>query len=679
MTLTTTPVNPKTLESSSKVVAALTNAASILGYSGSVTDTYGVSATANSVLVQADGKIVVVGSAYNVNTSSVDFAISRYNSNGSLDTTFIGDGRQTTDFGYDGAYSVSALAGGKLLVSGISVDPATNISYYVQSQYMSNGSLDTSFDGDGKASRVLTDTDSFGQGVATQADGKLLQLDTSTGFSVVRYGLDGELDPGFGTNGIVSTDFLTATGSTATPRQLAVQTDGKIVVAGNASNGSIALARYNTNGSLDSSFSTDGILTENFGSKVYANSVAVQADGKIVVAGYTLDSTGNNQLLLARFNADGSVDKQFNNVIPAKPGLSFTNTANLVTTEAGGTASFGVALKTAPHHDVFLTLTSNDATEGVFTSTQTPSQTVTFTPTNWNQVQTVSLKGVDDKIVDGDIAYIISTKVTSDDLTYDGMRSGTGLPIANIIVTNSDDDAPDTKYGDRDPRILQDDIYLNDVLIGGNGASDIYGKDGRDELHGGNGDDRLYGGYGDDVLYGEADNDQLEGEQGDDKLYGGDGNDTLNGGTGNDKLSGGNGNDVLDGNQGADTMDGGNGADTYYVDNAGDVVSDSGTDTGVVDTVNIASYISSTFKYTLGVGIENAVLNDTAKDADLTGNASNNTLTGNAFDNQLAGGDGTDTLKGGAGNDSLTGGSGNDQLLGGDGNDLVFGGAIRLC
>ena len=86
--------------------------------------------------------------------------------------------------------------------------------------------------------------------------------------------------------------------------------------------------------------------------------------------------------------------------------------------------------------------------------------------------------------------------------------------------------------------------------------------------------------------------------------------------------------------------------------NSGDVVSDSGTDTGVVDTVNIASYISSTYIYTLGAGIENAWLAPEAKDADLTGNASNNTLTGNAFDNQLAGGDGIDTLNGGAGNDS---------------------------
>ena len=376
-----------------------------------------------------------------------------------------------------------------------------------------------------------------------------------------------------------------------------------------------------------------------------------------VKASYT-DGHGHNESVLS--SATSKVQ------VAISPGITFSNTANLTTTEAGGTAAFGVALKTAPHHDVVLTLTSNDATEGMFASTQTTTQTLTFTPTNWNQVQTVTLKGVDDKIVDGNVDYTISTKVTSDDLNYDGMRSGTGLAIANIHVTNNDDDQPDEIYGDDGGHAI------NDYLIGGNGASDIYGLLGRDELHGGNGDDRLYGGYGDDVLYGEADNDQLEGEQGDDKLYGGDGNDTLNGGTGNDSLTGGNGDDVLDGGTGKDSMDGGNGSDTYYVDNSGDVVSDSGT-TGI-DTVNIASYISSTFTYTLGAGIENAWLSPDARDADLTGNTSNNTLTGNSFDNQLAGGDGTDTLNGGAGNDTLTGGNGSDQLDGGAGVDNLLGG-----
>ena len=515
--------NNRTIISSSNVSSTiLSNITPVLGYSGSVIDNYGGSATANNLLVQVNGKIVVVGSAYNANTGSFDFAISRYNSNGSLDTSFSSDGRQTTDFAYDSAYRVSALANGKLLVSGVSVNLVTQSRYYVQSQYMSNGSLDTSFDGDGKSSRVLKSTDGFGLGSATQVDGKLVQLDASNGFGVVRYNLNGTIDAGFGNKGIVNTSFLTATGSAVVARHLVIQGDGKIVVVGNTNHAGIALVRYNSNGSLDASFSGDGLLIKNFGDSVYANSVTVQADAKIVVAGYSQDNTGNNSLFLARFNADGNIDAQFNKVASVKPGVTFTNITNMVTTEVGGTTSFGLVLKAAPYYDVRIILTSSDATEGVFKINLSTTQTLIFTPANWNQVQTVSLKGVDDKLVDGDVAYIISTKVISDDINYDGMISGSGLSIANVLVNNTDDDAPDTQVGDKDPR------RKDDVLFGGNGASDINGKEGNDELHGGKGDDRLFGGNGNDALYGEA------------------GNDILTGGAGTDKLTGGLGSDIFD-------------------------------------------------------------------------------------------------------------------------------------
>jgi alpha-tubulin suppressor-like RCC1 family protein len=355
-------------------------------------------------------------------------------------------------------------------------------------------------------------------------------------------------------------------------------------------------------------------------------------------------------------------------------GIVFSHTANLATSEAGGTATFQVALRDVPRHDVSVKLTINDGSEGLFQASQADTFSMTFTAANWNRPQTVTLMGVDDRLVDGDMAYVISTSVTSDDLRYDGMRSGTGLPIANFAVINLDDDAPDELYGDAGG------VVTADLLNGGNGASDIYGRDGRDEIHGGNGNDRLYGGYGDDVLYGEADHDELEGDQGNDRLYGGDGKDTLTGGTGRDTLFGGNGNDVLDGSSDADTMNGGNGADTYYADNAGDVISDSGTD-GALDTVYLTAYLAG--GYTLGTGIDKGTLAAQANNASLTGNRGNNTLTGNASDNNLAGGDGADklnggdgadTLNGGVGNDILYAGSGNDSVNAGDGDDLIVGG-----
>ena len=344
------------------------------------------------------------------------------------------------------------------------------------------------------------------------------------------------------------------------------------------------------------------------------------------------------------------------------PGVVFTNSANLSVTEEGGSASFQVALRAQPRHDVVLSFAISDATEGVFAAMGKATLSLTFTASNWSAPQTVKLLGVDDKPNDGDMAFVISTSVKSNDLRYDGMRSGSGLPIANLTVINADDDAPDEIYGDVGGSATAD------LLRGRNGASDVYGLNGRDELYGGKGDDRLYGGYGDDVLYGEADDDELEGDQGNDKLYGDAGLDTLTGGTGKDSLYGGEGNDVLDGSSDTDSMDGGNGADVYYADNAGDVVKDSGTD-GAKDVLYLMAYLAG--GYTLGAGIDNGVLDALARNGKLTGNTGNNVLTGNASDNALNGGDGADTLNGGDGADSLNGGVGNDELYAGSGNDAV--------
>jgi hypothetical protein len=350
----------------------------------------------------------------------------------------------------------------------------------------------------------------------------------------------------------------------------------------------------------------------------------------------------------------------------ASAGVSFSNVSDLRTTEAGDGASYGVVLNKAPRQDVVLTLTINDESEGVFAAGKA-TQTLTFTSSNWNTAQTVTVKGVDDGATDGNITYSISTSIKSNDLNYDGMRSGMGLSVANVSVTNMDDDMTDEVRGTDG-----NDTPLN----GGNGPSDMYGLLGRDEMYGNKGDDRLYGGYGDDVLYGGDGNDELEGEQGNDKQYGEAGNDNLKGGTGADSLYGGEGNDTLNGGEDADSMDGGNGSDTYYLDNPGDVVEDTGTDKGR-DTLFIASYISKPI--ILGRGIEDASLDEAARDSTLTGNETDNTLSGNSANNQLNGGAGSDELLGGGGSDSLSGGEGNDELYGGTGSDTLDGGAGEDC
>ena len=132
-------------------------------------------------------------------------------------------------------------------------------------------------------------------------------------FAVARYrGIDGSLDkPGFGPDGYRETDLGSA-GDAA--NAVAIQPDGKIVLAGVTSSMSsdFALARYNDDGSLDTTFSGDGKLTTDFaGNDDTGTGVAVQPDGRIVVAGYSFSGTTNHDFAVARYNPDGSLDTSF--------------------------------------------------------------------------------------------------------------------------------------------------------------------------------------------------------------------------------------------------------------------------------------------------------------------------------------------------------------------------------
>ena len=171
-----------------------------------------------------------------------------------------------------------------------------------------------------------------------------------------------------------------------------------------------------------------------------------------------------------------------------------------------------------------------------------------------------------------------------------------------------------------------------------------------------------------DTLSGLAGNDTLNGGIGTDTLNGGDGNDTLNGGDDNDTLVGGIGADTLNGGAGADNMSGGADNDIYIVDDAGDVVNETGG-TGV-------DRVDASISYTLATGVENLNLTGAAA-INGTGNAGANVINGNGANNQLFGGGDNDTIDGGNGNDLIDGGAGNDTLSGGTGNDTdnLIGGA----
>ena len=268
-----------------------------------------------SVALQGDGKIVV-GGASNNNGSPYDFALVRYNANGTLDTGFGSGGKVTTDIGgsADWGYSVAVQGDGKMVLAGVSLN-GSNYDFALV-RYNANGALDTSFGSGGKATTDFGGSQEFGYGVAVQGDGKILVAgysDKSSGnndFALVRYNANGTLDAGFGSGGKVTTDF----GSDDRCRSLAVQIDGKIVVAGHAYNGTrwvFALIRYANDGMLDNTFGSGGKVTTGIGSSNdEGHGVTIQADGKIVVAGAAMN--GNNWgFALMLYSANGTLDTSF--------------------------------------------------------------------------------------------------------------------------------------------------------------------------------------------------------------------------------------------------------------------------------------------------------------------------------------------------------------------------------
>ena len=278
---------------------------------------------ARAVTLQADGKLLAAG--YSYNGSNSDFALVRYNPDGSLDTSFSGDGKLTNAIGSsnDYVYSVTTQADGKILVAGKTYIGATGIVLNsvggssadwssALARYNADGSLDTTFSGDGKLTTTFGSNDTVGRSLAVQADGKILVAgysgSTHSNFALLRYNADGSLDTGFDADGGVTTDIGYTSNDYGTA--VAVEADGRIVVAG-SSNGDFAVARYNGNGSLDTSFSGDGRLTTAIGTgNDEGQCLALQADGKILVAGSS-NNGSNGDFAVVRYNADGSLDAGF--------------------------------------------------------------------------------------------------------------------------------------------------------------------------------------------------------------------------------------------------------------------------------------------------------------------------------------------------------------------------------
>lgn len=281
------------------------------GTGGRVTTDVGTNSDdrGRDVAVQSDGRIVVAG--YSGAVGTYDIAVVRYNGNGSLDASFDTDGKVTTFFtaGSDQGEAILIQPDGKIVVAGNAGDPPGRD--IVLARYSpANGSLDGGF---GTGGKVITNisTDDNARALAIQSDSKIVLAGSARGvnldFAVLRYDSAGVLDPGFGTGGVATTNF--GFGDDAS-YSVSLQPDGKMVVAGLAYNGSnfdFGVARYNTNGTADAGFGTGGRASVPVGtSHDFGYGSVVQSDGRIVLAGTSNNGT-NYDVALARLCPSGSL------------------------------------------------------------------------------------------------------------------------------------------------------------------------------------------------------------------------------------------------------------------------------------------------------------------------------------------------------------------------------------
>jgi uncharacterized delta-60 repeat protein len=287
------------------------------GNNGQTFVTFGTdSAIANSIDIQPDGKIIVGGTLWTLLSPFLlyDFGIARFNSDGSLDTTFDGDGKTIVSFTpevinvfqRENLSTIKATNDGKIIVAGSATDPA-GLSAIILARLNANGSLDTTFDTDG---RVVgeNNTHQVVNDAAVLSDGSIVVVghQRPSGVRIVqKYNVNGsqqwaywEFDGEFlrgGFNGI------------------AVQPDGKFIVVGysNASSRNrIVAIRLNSNGTVDTTFSSPSVMPSG-----NAISVAIQSDGKIIANfSATIDSEDTrNSFNLVRLNSNGSLDSAFGN------------------------------------------------------------------------------------------------------------------------------------------------------------------------------------------------------------------------------------------------------------------------------------------------------------------------------------------------------------------------------
>jgi uncharacterized delta-60 repeat protein len=494
---------------------------------GKTTIDYGGDDAANAVVVQPDGKIVLAGTG----DANADFVVTRLNPGGSFDTSFDGDGMVGIDFGgAEYARAVALAPDGKIVVAGHTfVNSAMAVA-----RLNTDGSLDASFDPggtDGPGKKTFGAGADEANAVLVAPDGKIVlggHSFVSKDFAVARLNPDGSFDPSFDGDGRLGIDF----GDKDAGSGAALQPDGKIVVAGQTgANIDVAVARSNPDGSLDDTFAGTGKKTFGYGGADGAGAVALQADGRIVVAGY---GGPNADLAVTRLNPDGSFDPSFDG--DGTAGIDF----------GGRDVASAVAL--APNGKIVVAgIGMGGVGTGAFAVARLQPGGAPDATFSFDGKTTVDYGGFD---------YASAVALAPDGTIVVAGRTSVNRDIA---VARLQGERPAAKGGGPG--------------VGGPGASGpgsgpargaaavarCAGR--RATIVGTAGRDVLRGTRRADVIVALGGNDVVRAAQGNDIVCGGPGNDTLTGGSGRDRLLGGPGNDRLTGGRGRDTCLGGSGRD----------------------------------------------------------------------------------------------------------------------
>lgn len=316
---------------------------------------------ATCVAIQSDGKIVVGGYAQRDSSGNFDFAVARLNTDGSMDSSFSSDGKALVAFDYGGAgddraTGIAIQSDGRIVLVGTCQQDASGAGDLAIARLLSDGSLDTSFTGDGRKWIDFSGgSDDGGAAVAIQDDGSIVVVGYTTNsngdndFAIARVIPDGSLDYTFSDDGKKTIAFDLGGDGTDRATSVAIQSDGSIVVAGSASgkngDGDFAVARLTKSGGMDGAFSGDGrktvALDRGASNEDGATGVVVQSDGSIMIGGYTqVSSTGDFDFAVARLTSEGDLDTLFaiegKKSIPFNYGGSDYDSANSMVMQSDG-------------------------------------------------------------------------------------------------------------------------------------------------------------------------------------------------------------------------------------------------------------------------------------------------------------------------------------------------------